>query len=173
MLLTTLLNRLQWGLATWPSLDGWLFTALVIGLLAVPVLPLALWANLFSLEHSTFSLPITTFAFFVPSLLEEVFWRLLLIPSPREQPSRGSVLFWALLSTLLFVLAHPLNAWLLRPPARPVFYHPGFLLICTCLGAACALAYLKTSSIWPAVVIHWLVVVVWLSLGGRHRAPLF
>jgi predicted Abi (CAAX) family protease len=34
----------------------------------------------------------------------------------------------------------------------------------------CTIAYLSTGSIWAAVLIHWIVVVVWLKfLGGDRR----
>ncbi|WP_293204846.1 MULTISPECIES: hypothetical protein [unclassified Microcoleus] len=44
-----------------------------------------------------------------------------------------------------------------------------FLLLAAVLGVACSIAYLLIGSIWPAVVIHWLGVTVWLLLLGGYR----
>jgi predicted Abi (CAAX) family protease len=35
------------------------------------------------------------------------------------------------------------------------------------LGLGCAVMKLKTGSVWPAVILHWVLVVVWQTwLGG-------
>ncbi|WP_325315277.1 CPBP family glutamic-type intramembrane protease [Microcoleus sp. PH2017_28_MFU_U_A] len=47
--------------------------------------------------------------------------------------------------------------------------NPVFLLLAAVLGVACSIAYLLIGSIWPAVVIHWLGVTVWLLLLGGYR----
>lgn len=172
-MLQLLWNRLQWAFATWPDAESW---ALSLGLFlvaaALAIVPLAFWANLFSFDHINFSPSVAVKIFFAPCLLEEVVFRVLLNPAPRERRPRGEVLLWAIVSTIAYVCGHPLNAWLLRPAAMTAFSHPGFLLICTILGGVCAAAYQKTGSIWPPVLLHWLTVFVWLSLGGRHRAPI-
>jgi predicted Abi (CAAX) family protease len=104
----------------------------------------------------------------MPALLEELLFRALLLPHPLEGVPPGSMLAWMALSVGLFVLYHPVAArlWYLR--ARTLFDDPRFLLQCALLGLACSLAYGLTGSLWCAVLIHWLAVVVWLEpLQGR------
>jgi predicted Abi (CAAX) family protease len=37
------------------------------------------------------------------------------------------------------------------------------------LGLACTLSRIRSGSIWPSVIIHWGIVVVWIALfrGGN------
>jgi len=79
-------------------------------------------------------------------------------------------LAWIALSVGLFVLYHPLAARLWYPQGRQLFRDPRFLLQCSWLGLACALAYSLSGSLWWAVLIHWLAVLIWLEpLQGRQR----
>jgi len=107
--------------------------------------------------------------FFFPSLLEEAFFRGVLIP--RDTLERGaarSVLAIAW-STLLFVAWHPFNAATINPSAPPVFFDPSFLSITATLGATCGYAYVVSKSLWVPVLIHWVTVVMWVFfLGGRN-----
>ena len=41
---------------------------------------------------------------------------------------------------------------------------PRFLSLVAWLGLACTLSRIRSGSIWPAVIIHWGVVVVWMAL---------
>ena len=77
----------------------------------------------------------------------------------------------AVVSTALYIIAHPLLAYLVRPPAIRLFSHPAFLVAVAILGTICALAYRATGSVWAPVLCHWAAVAVWQSLGGRHQAP--
>lgn len=171
-MLDLLWTRLRWAFATWPDAEGWGISLALFAASLLVIVPLAFWANLFSFEHAGASVSVGAKIFFAPCLLEEVIFRALLNPSPREQRPRLEVLLWGIASTIAYVAGHPLNAWLLRPAAMTAFSHPGFLLICTVLGGVCAAAYQRTGSVWPPVLFHWLTVFVWLSLGGRHRAPI-
>lgn len=101
--------------------------------------------------------------FFIPALLEEFVWRVLLVPRPTSK------YFWyfGILSLFLYVASHPLGAWVFRPTARDIFYSPTFLLLATLLGLTCLIAYSRTKSLWSCVVIHWLTVATWLLFGGR------
>jgi len=106
----------------------------------------------------------------LPALVEELIFRVALLPHPLEGEHGGSLLAWIALSTGLFVLYHPLAARLWYRRARPVFDDPRFLVQCTLLGLACALVYVVTGSLWPPVLIHWLAVLVWLEpLQGQLR----
>jgi predicted Abi (CAAX) family protease len=100
--------------------------------------------------------------FFIPALLEEFIWRVLLVPRPESK------YFWhvGFLSLGLYVASHPLGAWLFRPTARDVFYSLTFLFLATLLGLICLTAYARTQSLWSSVVIHWLVVAIWLLFGA-------
>jgi predicted Abi (CAAX) family protease len=48
-----------------------------------------------------------------------------------------------------------------------LFYDPVFLGLSTIFGVFCSVAYLRSGSIWPSVLMHWAVVVAWkLWFGG-------
>lgn len=68
-----------------------------------------------------------------------------------------------------FVAYHPLKAVILSGGKRSTFTRPVFLLLTTLLGAACTTAYLQSGSLWPPVVIHWLIVAVWLLFFGGYE----
>jgi predicted Abi (CAAX) family protease len=71
-------------------------------------------------------------------------------------------------SVVLFIAWHPLNAALFLPAARPLFGDLRFLALAGLLGLCCSVVYLRTGSVWPGVVLHWLVVFAWKgALGGR------
>jgi predicted Abi (CAAX) family protease len=107
--------------------------------------------------------------FLFPALLEESFFRGILIPNNIKQRGTKAVLFFTLLSTTLFTLWHPLNALMVNPGAQALFYDPYFLVIVFCLGIVCSLSYILSRSLWVPIIIHWLTVVVWvLFLGGRN-----
>lgn len=112
-------------------------------------------------------LPIILFIF--PSFLEESLFRGLLIPNNARERGMGYVAVITLFSALLFVAWHPLNALTINPGAGEIFTDPYFLLIAFFLGIACAISYIYSRSLWAAVIIHWLTVVVWvIFLGGRN-----
>ncbi len=111
----------------------------------------------------------------MPALVEELVFRMALIPHPLEGASIASVLGWSTVSLGLFVIYHPLNARLAYPAGHPTFSQPMFLTLAGLLGIACSLAYVSTGSLWMPVLLHWGVVTVWLwGLGGaaRLRIPL-
>ena len=96
-------------------------------------------------------------AFLVPALAEELVFRSWL---PRGAPLA------AVASFLAYVFWHPLQVILHLPFARPEFTDASFLGLVAWLGLACTLARVRSGSIWPGVVIHWGVVVLWLALFG-------
>jgi len=106
---------------------------------------------------------------FKPALLEERFFRVLLLPMPGPAASRRQIVLWAGVSLATFVAWHPINGWLFRPAALPLFANPVFLVLAGLLGTACTATYLTSRSVWPATIIHWLAVSVWiLCLGGQQ-----
>jgi predicted Abi (CAAX) family protease len=100
----------------------------------------------------------------MPSLVEEFFFRAVLLPHPVEAVSPSTVFLQASVSLMAFVAMHPVNGII---SGRAVFLDPSFLVLATLLGIICTIAYLKSGSIWPSVLFHWLTVLVWIMfLGG-------
>ncbi|KEF42274.1 MAG: abortive infection protein [Cyanobium sp. CACIAM 14] len=105
-----------------------------------------------------------------PALVEEALFRAALLPHPLEGTGAWENTAWGALSLGLFVAYHPLAGRLWYPQGRRLFADARFLVLTTLLGLVCVIAYLATGSIWPPVLIHWLVVLIWLeALGGRGR----
>ncbi len=99
--------------------------------------------------------PIFWTAFLFPGLAEEVGFRSWL--------DRISPLPFGL-SLGAFVLWHPLQVALELPSANPAFSQPAFLAVAAMLGVACTISRIRSGSIWPAVVIHWGIAVLWGTL---------
>jgi predicted Abi (CAAX) family protease len=105
----------------------------------------------------------------MPALVEELIFRVALLPQPLEGPSATELLGWSSLAVGLFVAYHPLAGRLWYRQGRRLFDDRRFLLACTLLGIVCSVAYLVSGSLWSPLLIHWLVVVIWLEwLGGRR-----
>ncbi len=94
-------------------------------------------------------------AFLVPALAEEMAFRGWLRPG--QHVAAG-------VSLAAFVAWHPVQALAGSPFARPAFLDPGFLILVALLGAACTISRVRSGSIWPAVVIHWGIAVLWQAL---------
>ncbi len=108
--------------------------------------------------------------FVLPGVMEELVFRVILLPHPKEGVSSRRVLMSSIASLLAFVLYHPLNGFTLGHRARLLFTDWAFLLQAGLLGTACTAAYLVSGSIWPPVLIHWLPVTGWiLYFGGARR----
>ena len=136
------------------AIEGVILFLLVIGAgawavqMGVLVLDLAPSTNVGAISLS---------AFLLPALAEELVFRSWL---PRGAPLA------AVASFLAFILWHPLQHLLHLPFARPEFTDTSFLGLVAWLGLACTLARVRSGSIWPGVIIHWGVVVLWLALFG-------
>lgn len=107
-------------------------------------------------------------ALFAPSLGEELFFRVLLIP--RTDESRSAV-FAMLISITAFVAWHPFQALIFGASAVPIFLDPWFLVAVAALGTALARIYRATMSLWPCVAVHWAVVVGWKAFFGGPPSP--
>jgi len=114
--------------------------------------------------------PLLPFILFVfPSLLEEAFFRGVLIPRNILDSGQAKAAWRVVISTLVFVAWHPFNALTFNPTAVPLFLDPWFLVIVAAMGLTCGYAYVLSRSIWVPVIIHWAAVTVWvLFLGGRN-----
>jgi predicted Abi (CAAX) family protease len=157
-------SKVHNALVTVPNRRGWFETLLLFIVFAVIALPVASSSNFLNPAIPLRAwLPMMFTTFFIPALLEEFIWRVLLLPRPESK------YFWhvGFLSLGLYVASHPLGAWLFRATARDVFYSPTFLLLTTLLGLVCLIAYARTKSLWPSVIIHWFVVAIGLLFGAR------
>ena len=104
-----------------------------------------------------------------PTFLEESFFRGMLIPIDTYQKGGRAIAIHTLVSALAFTLWHPLNALTINPSARAIFCDIRFLLIVFVLGMACALVYIRSRSLWSAIMVHWITVVVWVMFLGGHN----
>ena len=102
-------------------------------------------------------------AIVAPALGEELLFRAALLPQPEERPLPAGPL---MLSVTLFVLWHPIQAPLFGPHWGQVVLNPWFLAAVAAFGLASARIYWKTGSIWPSVLLHWMIVVGWKALLG-------
>ena len=110
---------------------------------------------------------VTLFVF--PSLLEEAFFRGVLIPRDTLERGRARTAIAIGWSTLLFVAWHPFNAATINPSHPAIFFDPVFLFITAALGVTCGYGYVVSKSLWMPVLIHWATVIVWVFfLGGRN-----
>ena len=127
----------------------------------------ALVASAFGLAHFTpRSAPeialIAVHALFVPALGEEFVFRAMLAPSRDEAPN---ALRPIALSVILFTAWHVVETSFL-PGSAATFLRVDFLALAALLGLLCAILRWRSGSIWPAVVLHWIVVVAWQGWFG-------
>ncbi|MET3663451.1 CPBP family glutamic-type intramembrane protease [Caulobacter sp. 1776] len=158
-------HRLTTSLRTLPNARGWLFCLAVSAVTLATMAAIGFATGLYRLQPTEPGLaPRLLVVFFVPALGEELPFRGLLTPGPDE--TRRPWLEIAV-STVLYTLWHVVEALTFLKSAAGVFLRPDFLLCCAMLGLGCAATKRKTGSIWPAVLLHWALVVVWQTwLGG-------
>jgi len=160
------------AITTMPNAKAWWRCLLVYVAFLACVLPLGLAAGF--LQPGLAPLPIAKLAllpihlFLRPALVEELIFRAALLPRDSTRVSRRHLIGMSLFALAVFVVSHPLHAWLTRPAALGLFSSPVFLACATLLGIACTLAYLISRSLWPPVLLHWLSAWIWITLlGGR------
>ena len=158
------------ALTTWPTRGDWLRGAGLYAMFLVGAVPLGIVSGL--LHPSLPPLPVggalLTAAMILlhPAFTEELVFRVLLLPRRLEHVSRLRLYVTICAALLLYVAAHPLNAYFFWPAAWPVFANAFYLAMTALLGLTCITAYLMTGSIWLPVLIHWLTVTLWLLLLG-------
>lgn len=156
--------RVRAALTTFPRAADWLRLTFELVWLA-PILAALGWAgglvNPQPLDLASF-LRFAAVALFVPALAEEAIFRGTLLPTPNSHPS----LFRCALAIAAFVAWHPLQVLWFGEAWGAVVLNPWFLAAVVALGVATTRLYLATSSLWPPIVLHWLVVVAWKALGG-------
>lgn len=148
-----------------PDRRGWLLSGLIYCLFAVIAVLSGLETGILVWQpDGSDLLAIVLVALLIPSLLEELAFRAPLLWAPRRQ-----TLLWGTVSLSLFILWHPMNAWLFLPDARSLFFDPRFLIIAAGLGLACTMITVMTRSIAPAILMHWLTVIGWKGLFGGEQ----
>jgi len=158
--------RLWRGLRTWPHARGWGEAAVIGALTLAAMAAVGFAGGLYRLGPPQLSgLPLSLATVLIaPALGEEAVFRGLLVPGQEE--ARRPWLAIGLV-TLVFTLWHVVEATTFLPKAAPIFLRPDFLACAALLGLGAALMRWRTSSLWPSVALHWLVVVVWQTwLGG-------
>jgi predicted Abi (CAAX) family protease len=159
-------TRLWTTLVTWPDRRAWIQCAWVSVATLLTMVAIGWCTGLYRPEPGDLTaLPLTAIGvFFVPALSEELVFRGLLAPSRRVGRSPWPAIG---LSTLIYVAWHPLEGLTFLPGASSLFTRPDFLAVTTLLGLACAEMRWRTGSLWPAVLLHWALVVIWKTwLGG-------
>ena len=156
------------GVLRRPSAADWILTAKAFAAYCALAVPFGVISGLFAFQLAQDPAEIAKLAviiFFLPALFEEVLFR-----GPVAWMSYiGSrkLLYVAALSLGLFILWHPLNGMFLMTQARGLFTDLRFLTLAALLGLVATHLAIKTQSIWPPVIFHWLVVVGWkVFLGG-------
>ncbi|MEH2093388.1 CPBP family glutamic-type intramembrane protease [Nostoc sp.] len=167
--LSVILNRVLASLAI-PTQQDWLILALLLIIYSILALPYGwrfgfLQIRFWSVNWIDKCLLMLR-CLFTPAILEELFFRVILLPHPSEITNWLKWSLWALVSLVLFILYHPLNAKLFFKAAIPTFFNHVFLTLTSLLGIICTVAYTLTGSLWVIVFIHWVVVVVWLIVFG-------
>ncbi|MEO9467519.1 CPBP family glutamic-type intramembrane protease [Parasphingorhabdus sp.] len=154
------------ALKAWPEMKRW---RSAFGL-AVPTLLfiagigyLSGWITFAPVSDAATIFTAVGILFFLPALFEELVFRGFLLAWLTTKTARWS----AWISTLLFVLWHPLQALTIGPPWASVFLQPSFLFATFLLGIILSHIRIVSGSLWPVVMIHWFAAVVWkLVLGG-------
>jgi predicted Abi (CAAX) family protease len=165
-------NNYLRGLATPPTRE-WRSTLLITTIYVLVALGANAMFGLFQPSYNPGKHPILLALALVvfPTFLEESVFRGMLIPIDTYQKGRKAIAFHTIVSALAFTLWHPLNALTINPSARAIFCDLRFLLIVFVLGIACAMVYIRSRSLWSAIMVHWITVVVWVMfLGGRNLA---
>jgi predicted Abi (CAAX) family protease len=147
-----------------PDRRGWLESAVVSLAALATIGVIAFAAGLVHWQPRFDGWPLRLISvMIVPAFAEELVFRGLLIPAKGE--SRYPV-GWSLAGIAAFVVWHVIEATTFLPKAH-LFLTAPFLLCAGVLGGACAIIRYRTGSLWPAVLLHGLVVFAWqTALGG-------
>ncbi len=172
--LSSALRRIFFSMVLLPERREWGITAfllLIYGAIAVPIGLKSEFLQWRPIKQKPLQVVKTLiFLFLSPALWEELVFRVFLLPYPDELNSPVITFSLAMLSLILFVLYHPLNALVFYKVGNPTFFQPVFLGLTALLGATCTIAYLLTGSLWTITVLHWVVVVIWLlCLNGLSK----
>ena len=158
-----MIRRLKRSLLTWPDASGWAQCFFVGALTLLLIGAIAGFGGLLTWQPLLTGWPLRLISILcVPAFTEELVFRGLLIPDKGEL---RRPIFWAALAILIFVAWHIFEAMVLLPGAT-LFLRPVFLLCAGILGTGCVLMRCRTGSIWPAVLLHGLLVWTWQVFFG-------
>ncbi|MBE9002866.1 CPBP family intramembrane metalloprotease [Nostoc sp. LEGE 12447] len=167
--LPIILNRFLASLVI-PTQQDWLILVLLLIIYSIIALPYGWKLGFLRLQFWSVSwidqCLLTLRCLFAPAIIEELIFRVILLPHPSEITNWLRWSLWAIVSLVLFVLYHPLNAKTFFKAGNPTFLNRVFLTLTLWLGIICTVAYTLTGSFWVIVLIHWVVVVVWLIVFG-------
>jgi predicted Abi (CAAX) family protease len=170
--LSILLNRTLASL-TVPRLKDWLVVVVLLIIYSIIALPYGWKFGFLQIEFWSANWIDQCFlilrCLFLPAIVEELFFRVFLLPRPSKITNWLQWALWVIVSLLLFILYHPLNAKTFFKAGISTFYNPVFLVLAAFLGIICTVAYTLTGSLFAIVLIHWVVVVVWLIVFGGIR----
>lgn len=164
-------RRLISALSALPNGRGWAECAR-ISLVAVGVIALvAFAAGMIHWRPVFANWPVRLLTMMiVPAFAEELVFRGLLIPGRGESRYPAH---WFAAGIAAFVLWHVVEATTFLPRAH-LFLTAPFLVCAAVLGLACAAMRYRTGSLWPAVLLHGMVVFAWqVLLGGPAIKDLF
>jgi predicted Abi (CAAX) family protease len=166
-------HRLITAVSTLPDAEAWLHAAALILIFTIIALPIGFQRGFLQIEvlRASWSkiIGIIATSLFMPAVIEELFFRVLLLPRTTEKVSALGLWFWGCISLAMFIVYHPLNALSFFPRGLKTFFNVVFLVLAALLGIVCSIAYIQSGSLWTPVVIHWLAVVVWLLLLGGYK----
>ena len=169
-------DRILSGFSTIPTGSDWLIGLSVLAVYTLVALLIGIWTGFLKWHFQASKLAIikiTITSFFAPALLEELFFRAIILPHPSEDVDSEKILLWSVLGLFLFIIYHPLNGFTFFPTGKETFSNLIFLTLAFLLCLACSITYLYAGSISIPVVIHWITVVVWLLFfGGIERLQL-
>ncbi|MEH2168506.1 MAG: CPBP family glutamic-type intramembrane protease [Nostoc sp.] len=166
--------RLINSVSTFINSNDWIWIITLFIIFSLVGIPLGFKLGLLRFEIAKISCKIllrtALITLIIPVAAEEAFFRVLLLPNKVEQASLVTNWLWGSISLILFVVYHPLNATFFIRNARATFNSFAFLTLAAILGIVCTIAYLKSGSIYPPVILHWVFVLGWLmGLGGYRR----
>ena len=154
-----------------PSTADWLLALACAAGFAALAVPFGLVSGIYRWAPDLLSadtLRVAAISLVLPALMEELVFR---GPLMWAAVKRGRAPVWFIvLSLVVYVAWHPLNAFLFMPQAAETFLDWRFLAVTTLFGAAATWMTLRARSLWPAILFHWLLVVAWKGLFG---APSF
>ena len=155
------LSRISKAFRIIPTAQDWLRLVLILLIYGLIALPLGFQQGFLQLRVASSDrlalgtmVRIALIALVAPALTEELVFRVILLPHPTEKIPIKIWWLWGILSLLLFIIYHPLNALSFFPAGFPTFFEPIFLFLAGFLGLVCTFAYWQTGSIWSVVVIH-------------------
>lgn len=159
----SVLQRIKSAVLTIPTARDWRDCLILLALYGVIYLPIGFSLGLLRFAPQTSWLTIIGVglsAFVMPGLTEELVFRVLLIPHPKESCPTRTRQLWIGLSWVLFLLYH------LHPFVPAFFRTPAFLTGAGLLGLLCTISYLRSGSFWTPVFLHWAIVITWLLVFG-------